>query len=95
MVPPPQHQAGIRQWPTTRRPPLLPPLNRAPQWNQYLQWVISSIQTKHINIVVSVALEDGAQRGTADDIVVGFSSPGREFSVPHDRNITIDRTTCS
>jgi hypothetical protein len=50
---------------------------------------------KHINIVVTAALEDGAQRGTADDIVVGFSSPGREFSVPHDLNITIDRTTCS
>ena len=50
---------------------------------------------QHINIVVSVALQEGVQRGTADDIVVGFSSPGREFSVPHDLNITIDRTTCS
>ncbi|MHA7146722.1 hypothetical protein ACX80U_18600 [Arthrobacter sp. TmT3-37] len=50
---------------------------------------------KHINIVVSVALEDNAQRGTADDVIVEFSSPGREFSVPHDLNITIDRTTCS
>jgi hypothetical protein len=50
---------------------------------------------KHINIVVAVALEDGVQRGTADDVIVGFSSPSREFSVPHDLNITIDRTTCS
>ncbi|MEG9250184.1 hypothetical protein V6S67_18995 [Arthrobacter sp. Soc17.1.1.1] len=50
---------------------------------------------QHINIVVSVALNDAATRGTADDILVGFSTAGRQFSVPHDLNITIDRTTCS
>lgn len=50
---------------------------------------------QHINIVVSVALEDTVTRGTADDVLVGFSAPGREFSVPHDLNITIDKTTCS
>ena len=51
---------------------------------------------QHINIVVSVALDDAAIRGTADDVLVGFSSSsGRQFSVPHDLNITIDRTTCA
>lgn len=50
---------------------------------------------QHINIVVSVALEDTVTRGTADDVLVGFSAPGRDFSVPHDLNITIDKTTCS
>lgn len=50
---------------------------------------------QHINIVVSVALDDAVTRGTADDVLVGFSSAGRQFSVPHDLNITIDRTTCS
>ena len=50
---------------------------------------------KHINIVVSVALDDAVIRGTADDVLVGFSSAERQFSVPHDLNITIDRTSCS
>ena len=51
---------------------------------------------QHINIVVSVALDDAATRGTADDVLIGFSSSsGRQFSVPHDLNITIDRTTCA
>ena len=45
--------------------------------------------------LVSVALDDAVTRGTADDVLVGFSSAGRQFSVPHDLNITIDRTTCS
>lgn len=50
---------------------------------------------QHINIVVSVALNDAVARGTADDVLVSFSSSsGRQFSVPHDLNITIDRTTC-
>ncbi|MUK02208.1 hypothetical protein GM708_09900 [Vibrio cholerae] len=50
---------------------------------------------QHINIVVSVALEESATRGTADDVLVGFSATAREFSVPHDLNITIDKSTCS
>lgn len=50
---------------------------------------------KHINIVVSVALEDGVDRGTAENIVVNFSSPARDFSVSHNLEITIDRTSCA
>jgi hypothetical protein len=49
----------------------------------------------HIDIVVKVALEETADRGTAENVAVGFSSPAREYSVAHPLNITVDRTSCS
>lgn len=49
----------------------------------------------HIDIVVKVALEETADRGTAENVAVEFSSPGREYSVAHPLNITVDRTSCS
>ncbi|WP_104118995.1 hypothetical protein [Arthrobacter sp. B1805] len=49
----------------------------------------------HIDIVVKVALEEAADRGTAENVAVGFSSPAREYSVAHPLNITVDRTSCS
>ncbi len=49
----------------------------------------------HINIVVSVALEEGADNGTAENILVKFASTEREYAVPHNLQIEIDRTTCS
>jgi hypothetical protein len=49
----------------------------------------------HINIVVAVALEEGADNGTAENVLVEFASSEREYAVPHDLEIEIDRTTCS
>ncbi|MBG6226723.1 hypothetical protein IWX63_003325 [Arthrobacter sp. CAN_A2] len=49
----------------------------------------------HIDIVVEVALEETADRGTAENVAVQFSSPDREYSVAHPLNITVDRTSCS
>ncbi len=49
----------------------------------------------HIDIVVEVALEETADRGTAENVAVHFSSPDREYSVAHPLNITVDRTSCS
>ncbi|WP_104182324.1 hypothetical protein [Arthrobacter sp. B0490] len=49
----------------------------------------------HIDIVVKVALEKSADRGTAENVAVQFSSPDREYSVAHPLNITVDRTSCS
>ncbi|WP_162149081.1 hypothetical protein [Arthrobacter sp. H41] len=50
---------------------------------------------QHINIVVAVQLDDGVQRGTAENVLVNFSSPDRDYSVPHNLNITIDAETCA
>ncbi|WP_155850280.1 hypothetical protein [Arthrobacter sp. Br18] len=50
---------------------------------------------QHINIVVAVELNEGVQRGTAENVLVGFSTPEREYSVPHNLNITIDAATCA
>lgn len=49
----------------------------------------------HIDIVVKVALDETADRGTAENVAVQFSSPTREYSVAHPLNITVDRTSCS
>ncbi|RJT81054.1 hypothetical protein D6T63_07710 [Arthrobacter cheniae] len=49
----------------------------------------------HIDIVVKVALDEAVDRGTAENVVVDFSSPTREYSVAHPLNITVDRTSCS
>ncbi|MBG6183235.1 hypothetical protein IWX65_001184 [Arthrobacter sp. CAN_A214] len=50
---------------------------------------------QHINIVVAVQLDEGVQRGTAENVLVNFSTPDREYSVPHNLNITIDEETCA
>ncbi|MBG6185127.1 hypothetical protein IWX65_003106 [Arthrobacter sp. CAN_A214] len=49
----------------------------------------------HIDIVVEVALDETVETGTADNIVVDFSSPTRDYSVAHPLSITVERTTCS
>jgi len=49
----------------------------------------------HINIVVEVALEDQEDSGTAENIVIDFSSPARSYTVAHPLEITIDRHSCT
>lgn len=49
----------------------------------------------HINIIVTVELAEGASRGTADNILVDFSSSARDYEVAHDLGITVDATSCS
>ncbi|WP_294566685.1 hypothetical protein [uncultured Arthrobacter sp.] len=49
----------------------------------------------HINIVVAVALEEGVDNGTAEDIRVRFASSERDYDVAHNLEIEIDRTSCS
>jgi hypothetical protein len=49
----------------------------------------------HINIVVAVALEEGVDNGTAENIMVRFASAERDYAVAHNLSIEIDRTTCS
>ena len=48
----------------------------------------------HINIIVTVELGEGATNGTADNILVNFSTPDREYSVPHNLKIEVDATSC-
>ncbi|MEG9250051.1 hypothetical protein V6S67_18330 [Arthrobacter sp. Soc17.1.1.1] len=49
----------------------------------------------HIDIVVRVALDETVETGTAENVVVDFSSPARDYSVAHPLNITVERTSCS
>lgn len=48
----------------------------------------------HVNIIVTVELADGATNGTADNILVNFSSSEREYSVAHNLKIEVDATSC-
>ncbi|MHA7283588.1 hypothetical protein [Arthrobacter sp. TMS2-4] len=49
----------------------------------------------HVNIIVTVELADGVTHGSADNIVVAFSSPDRDYSVAHNLGIDVDATSCS
>lgn len=49
----------------------------------------------HIDVVVEVALDESVETGVADNIVVDFSSPTRDYSVEHPLDITVERTACS
>ncbi|MBG6225830.1 hypothetical protein IWX63_002413 [Arthrobacter sp. CAN_A2] len=49
----------------------------------------------HINIIVTVELADGVTHGSADNILVAFSSPERDYSVAHNLKIDVDATSCS
>lgn len=48
----------------------------------------------HVNIIVTVELAEGATHGSADNILVAFSSPERNYSVPHNLEIDVDATSC-
>ncbi len=48
----------------------------------------------HINIIVTVELGEGATNGTADNILVNFSTADREYSVAHNLKIEVDATSC-
>ena len=48
----------------------------------------------HVNIIVTVELADGVTNGTAENILVNFSSSEREYSVAHDLKIEVDATSC-
>ncbi|WP_147394395.1 hypothetical protein [Arthrobacter cheniae] len=49
----------------------------------------------HVNIIVTVELAEGVTHGSADNILVAFSSPDRDFSVAHNLAIDVDATSCS
>ncbi|MHA7239712.1 hypothetical protein [Arthrobacter sp. TMS1-12-1] len=49
----------------------------------------------HINIIVTVELAEGVTHGSADNILVSFSSPDRGYSVAHNLKIDVDATSCS
>ena len=49
----------------------------------------------HVNIIVTVELADGVTNGTADNILVNFSTPEREYSVAHNLKIEVDATSCA
>ncbi|WP_104168712.1 hypothetical protein [Arthrobacter sp. SX1312] len=49
----------------------------------------------HINIIVTVELADGVTHGSADTILVAFSSPERDYTVPHNLRIDVDATSCN
>ncbi|WP_434992477.1 hypothetical protein [Arthrobacter sp. Ld5] len=49
----------------------------------------------HINIIVTVELADGVTHGSADNILVAYSSADRDYSVAHDLKIDVDATSCS
>ncbi|BBE21740.1 hypothetical protein MN0502_06230 [Arthrobacter sp. MN05-02] len=49
----------------------------------------------HVNIIVTVELADGATHGSADNILVAFSTPERDYSVAHNLKIDVDAVSCS
>ncbi|MFJ6001602.1 hypothetical protein [Arthrobacter sp. NPDC092385] len=49
----------------------------------------------HVNIIVTVELAEGATHGSADNILVAFSSKERDYSVAHNLKIDVDATSCS
>ncbi|MUK03116.1 hypothetical protein GM708_15035 [Vibrio cholerae] len=49
----------------------------------------------HVNIIVTVELAEGAAHGSADNILIAFSTPERDYAVPHNLKIDVDTTTCS
>lgn len=49
----------------------------------------------HVNIIVTVELAEGVSNGTADNILVAFSTPERDYSVAHNLKIEVDDTSCS
>ncbi len=48
----------------------------------------------HVNIIVTVELAEGVTHGSADNILVAFSTPERDYSVAHDLKIDVDATSC-
>lgn len=49
----------------------------------------------HVNIIVTVELAEGVTHGDADNILVAFSTPDRDYSVAHNLKIDVDATSCS
>lgn len=49
----------------------------------------------HVNIIVTVELAEGVTHGDADNILVAFSTPDRDYSVVHNLKIDVDATSCS
>jgi hypothetical protein len=49
----------------------------------------------HVNIIVTVELAEGSTHGSADNILVAFASPDRDYSVAHNLKIDVDATSCS
>ncbi len=49
----------------------------------------------HVNIIVTVELAEGVTHGSADNILVAFSAPERDYSVAHDLKIDVDATSCA
>lgn len=48
----------------------------------------------HVNVIVTVELAEGVTHGSADNIVVAYSTPDREYAVPHNLGIDVDATSC-
>ncbi len=48
----------------------------------------------HVNIIVTVELAEGVTHGSADNILVAFSTPERDYAVAHDLKIDVDATSC-
>ncbi|MHA7280632.1 hypothetical protein ACX80H_12835 [Arthrobacter sp. MDT2-2] len=48
----------------------------------------------HVNIIITVELAEGVTHGSADNILVAYSTPDRDYSVPHDLAIDVDATSC-
>ncbi|THJ66720.1 hypothetical protein E8P82_07190 [Arthrobacter echini] len=49
----------------------------------------------HVNIIVTVELAEGAPHGSAENIVVAFSSPERDYAVAHPLKIDVDAVSCA
>lgn len=49
----------------------------------------------HVNIIVTVELAEGVTHGSADNILVAFSTQDRDYSVAHDLKIDVDAVSCS
>jgi hypothetical protein len=49
----------------------------------------------HVNVIVTVELAEGVTHGSADNIVVAYATPEREYAVPHNLSIDVDATSCS
>lgn len=49
----------------------------------------------HVNIIVTVELAEGTTHGSADNILVAFSTAERNYSVAHNLKIDVDAVSCS
>ena len=81
-----EHEATPSAAPTEAPEPIGPPVPAAGY---------QFVPDAHVNVIVTVELAEGATHGSADNIVVAYATPDREYAVPHNLRIDVDATSCA